>query len=143
MEQSAYYQVDALGTPFAGGGLNVGLRDLARFGEMIRNKGAWNGQQVIPAQAVTDMASGGSKEAFAKAGYPQLQGWSYRDMWWHTGNAHGAYTARGVFGQAIYIDPAAEMVIVRLASNPVAANGANDPWSLPAYAAVAAYLMGK
>jgi len=64
-------------------------------------------------------------------------------MWWHTGNAHGAYTARGVFGQAIYIDPAAEMVIVRLASNPVAANGANDAWSLPAYTAVAAYLMGK
>ena len=49
--------------------------------------------------------------------------------------------ARGVHGQAIYIDPAAEMVIVRLASNPQASNTANDPWSLPAYAAVADYLM--
>ena len=143
MEQSAYYQVDALGTPFAGGGLNAGLRDLARFGELMRNRGQWHGQQVIPAQAVADIESGGSKEAFAKAGYPQLKGWSYRDMWWHTGNAHGVYTARGVYGQTIYIDPAAEMVLVRLASNPVAANGANDAWSLPAYAAVAANLMGK
>ena len=33
------------------------------------------------------------------------------------------------------------MVIVRFASNPVAANGANDPTSLPAYRAVADYLM--
>lgn len=39
MEQSAYYQVDATGTAFAGGGLSAGLRDLARFGEMIRNDG--------------------------------------------------------------------------------------------------------
>ena len=30
MEQSAYYQVDAKGTPFAGGGLSAGLRDMAR-----------------------------------------------------------------------------------------------------------------
>ena len=70
-----------------------------------------------------------------------LKGWSYRNMWWMTENAHGAFAARGVFGQTIYIDPKAEMVIVRMASHPVAANSANDPWSLPAYEAVAKYLM--
>lgn len=32
-EQDAYMSVDSTGTPFAGGGLNTGLRDLARFGE--------------------------------------------------------------------------------------------------------------
>ena len=31
-EQDAYITVDSTGTPFAGGGLNTGLRDLARFG---------------------------------------------------------------------------------------------------------------
>jgi len=46
-----------------------------------------------------------------------------------------------VHGQTIYIDPAAEMVIVRLASHPVAANGVIDPTSLPAYQAVADFLM--
>lgn len=78
MEQSAYYQVDALGTPFAGGGLNAGLRDLARFGELVRNNGKWNGQQIIPAQAVADIEKGGSTEAFAKSDHPSLKGWSYR-----------------------------------------------------------------
>ena len=143
MEQSAYYQVDALGIPFAGGGFNAGLRDLARFGELIRNKGNWNGEQIVPAAAIEDIEKGGSKEAFAKSGHPELKGWSYRNMWWITENADGAFAARGVYGQTVYIDPKAEMVIVRLASHPVAANAANDPFSLPAYQAVADYLMNK
>ena len=141
MEQSGYYQVDQKGTPFAGGGLSAGLRDMARFGELIRNKGVWQGEQILPREAVEDIQEGGSKEAFAKAGYTALQGWSYRNMWWVTHNAHGAFAARGVHGQTIYIDPAAEMVLVRFASHPVAANAANDPWSLPAYEAVARYLI--
>ena len=40
-------------------------------------------------------------------------------MWWVSHNAHGAFTARGIHGQAIYIDPAAEMVIARFASHPL------------------------
>ena len=51
--------------------------------------------------------------------------------------------ARGVHGQAIYVDPAARMVIARFASHPKAGNAANDPTSLPAYEAVAKYLMAK
>ena len=62
-------------------------------------------------------------------------------MWWVTHNEDGAYTARGVHGQTIYIDPKAEMVIVRFASNPVASNAANDPTSLPAYHALAQHLL--
>ena len=44
-EQDAFFTVDSVGTPFAGGGLNTGLRDLARFGEMLRNDGMFNGQR--------------------------------------------------------------------------------------------------
>lgn len=143
MEQDAYYQVDALGTAFAGGGFNAGLRDLARFGELIRNSGKWQGKQIIPMSAVADIEKGGSKEAFDKSGHPELKGWSYRDMWWITENKDKAFSARGVHGQAIYIDPAAEMVIVRLASHPIAANAANDATSLPAYQTVADYLIKK
>lgn len=143
MEQDAYYQVDELGIPFAGGGLSAGLRDMARFGELMRNQGQWRGKQILPQAVIKDIQQGGDPKAFAKAGYNQLEGWSYRNMWWVTHNKNGAYAARGVHGQTIYIDPAAEMVLVRFASHPVAANGANDPSSLPAYQAVADYLMTK
>lgn len=140
-EQDAYMTVDSIGTPFAGGGLNTGLRDLARFGEMLRNNGRFNGQQIVPKAVIDDIRRGGDKKAFAKGGYPLLQGWSYRDMWWVTHNKHGAFAARGVHGQSIYIDPKAEMVIVRYASNPVAGNAANDPTTLPAYQALAQRLI--
>ena len=134
-EQDGYMSVDSTGTPFAGGGLNTGLRDLARFGEMMRNDGRFNGRQIVPAAAVADIRRGGRQADFAKAGYALLPGWSYRSMWWITHNEHGAFAARGVHGQALYIDPKAEMVIARFASHPVAGNAANDPTSLPAYAA--------
>lgn len=135
-EQDAYMTVDSIGTPFAGGGLNTGLRDLARFGEMLRNDGRFNGQQIVPKAVVDDIRRGGDKNAFAQAGYTLLPGWSYRNMWWVTHNEDGAYTARGVHGQRIYIDPKAEMVIVRYASHPVAGNAANDPTTIPAFEAL-------
>ncbi len=71
-----------------------------------------------------DIQRGGDPAKFVKAGYPLLKGWSYRDMWWVSHNPHGAYMARGIHGQSIYVDPKAEMVIVRYAAHPVAANGA-------------------
>ncbi|WP_163484643.1 serine hydrolase, partial [Escherichia coli] len=53
-ESDAFFMVDAIGTESGGGGLNTTLRDLARFGEMMRNRGRFNGQQVIPAAVVED-----------------------------------------------------------------------------------------
>ncbi|WP_039913673.1 serine hydrolase domain-containing protein [Cellvibrio mixtus] len=141
-EQDAYMSVDSTGTPFAGGGLNTGLRDLARFGEMIRNNGMYNGQKIISQTVIDDIRQGANKKDFAKAGYKHLTGWSYRNMWWVTHNKNGAFMARGVHGQALYIDPAAGMVIARFASHPIASNSANDPTSLPAYYALGEYLLG-
>lgn len=46
-------------------------------------------------------------------------------------------------GQTIWVDPTVDMVIVRLASHPVAGNAASDPTSLPAYRAVADYLIAQ
>lgn len=139
----AYYIVDPAGISFAGGGLSLNLRDMAAFGEMIRNHGRLGGKQIIPKLAAEAIASGGSPEAFEGSGYPKLKGWSYHNMWWITNNDHGAFMARGVHGQAIYIDPKAEMVIVRFASNPLSSNKYIDPISIPAYEKIADYLMKK
>ncbi len=142
-EQDGYMTVDAKGTPFAGGGLSAGLRDLGRIGQLMLNGGELDGKRLFPAKVVDNIRSGGDKTAFAKAGYKTLPGGSYRSMWWIFHNDHGAYAARGVHGQTIYIDPTAEMVIVRFSSHPQAKNGSIDPTSLPAYQALAEYLIAK
>jgi len=142
-EQDAYFAIDSVGTEFAGGGLNTGLRDLARFGEMMRLDGRFNGQQIVPKAVVDDIRNGADKAHFAKAGYLLLPGWSYRNMWWVSHNEHGAYSARGVHGQLVYVDPKAEMVIARYASFPLAGNANIDPTSLPAYHALAKHLIAN
>jgi CubicO group peptidase (beta-lactamase class C family) len=141
VEQDAYFTVDSTGVEFAGGGMNLTLADMARFGEMMRCGGAFNAQQIVPRVVVDDIQRGGNQAHFAMAGYTLLPGWSYRNMWWVSHNAHGAYAARGIHGQGIYVDPAAEMVIARFASHPLGANANLDPTSLPAYHALAQHLM--
>ena len=140
-EQDAYLMVDTAGTEFAGGGLNTSLRDLARFGEMMRGNGFYNGQQIVSPSVVASITQGANKKHFESGGYVTLPGWSYRSMWWISHNEHGAYMARGIHGQAIYIDPKAEMTIARYASNPLAGNMLIDPLSLPAYHALAKHLL--
>lgn len=142
-EQSAYMTVDAKGTPFAGGGLSAGLHDMARIGSLMLNKGEINGERLFPAAVVDNIEAGGDKEAFAKADYKQLTNGSYTSMWWLFNNPTPIYAARGVHGQTVYVDPAADMIIVRFASYPEASNGKIDPTSLPAYKAVANYLIKK
>ena len=140
-EQSAYQTVDGKGVPFAGGGLTAGLRDLGRLGQLMLNEGVINGERLFPADVAKRIRQGGDQSKFA--GFPTIENGSYTSQWWVFHNEHGAYAARGVHGQTIYVDPTAEMVLVRFASFPTAANGRIDPTSLPAYQAVAEYLMSK
>lgn len=142
-EQDAYMTIDGKGTPFAGGGLSAGLRDLGRIGQLMLNGGVLNGKRLFAESVVKSIQKGGDKGAFSQAAYKTLEGGSYRSMWWVLHNEHKAFAARGVHGQTIYVDPTAQMVIVRFSSFPVAKNALIDPTSLPAYQAVAEYLMSK
>lgn len=108
----------------------------------MRNRGYFNGRQIVPASVVDDIARGGDPNKFAPGGFHTLTGWSYRNQWWVSHNDHGVYMARGIHGQSIYVDPKAEVVIARYASHPMAGNINNDPVTLPAFAAVATALKG-
>lgn len=140
-EMDAYQTVDGKGVPFAGGGVTAGLRDLARLGQLMLNGGEINGERLFPAEVVETIAAGGDQSKFG--GFATIPNGSYTSQWWVFHNDHGAYAARGVHGQTIYVDPTAEMVLVRLASFPQAQNGFIDPTSLPAYQAVAEFLMER
>lgn len=137
MEQDASISVDAIGTPFAGGGLSTGLRDLARFGEMLRLGGSFNGQKIFDKAVIDDTGKGGDREKFKMGGMAFRPGYSYRNQWWVLHNADGAYEAAGIHGQFIHVNPAAEMVVVKLSSHPVAGAGFTHPLTLKAWAALA------
>ena len=142
-ERDAFIAVDSGGNEFAGGGLNVTTRDLVRFGEMMRLDGRYNGHSIVPKAAIDEIRAGGNREVFATPANANLKGWSYKDMWWIAHDDHGTFMARGVHGQAIYVDPKAEVVIARFASHPIASNSAGDPVMLPMYRAIADALMRR
>jgi CubicO group peptidase (beta-lactamase class C family) len=140
-EEDGYITVDSIGVAMGGAGLSASLRDLCRFGELMRCEGAWRGRQVIPAEVVADIRRGSDPRKFAKAEYTLLPGYSYRNMWWVAHNPLGLFEGRGIHGQRLYIAPRAELVIARFASHPIASSAANDPLTLPAFAALSHLLM--
>jgi CubicO group peptidase (beta-lactamase class C family) len=135
-EEDGYISVDSLGVAMGGAGLAGTLRDLARFGELMRCDGARESRQVIPAAVVADIRRGADPAKFSKAGYALLTGYSYRNMWWVTHNEHAAFEGRGIHGQRLYVAPLAEMVVARFASHPIARSAANDPVTMPALIAL-------
>lgn len=120
-EHDAYVTVDSHGAMRAAGGICVAPRDLARFGEMIRQRGvANNGRQVVPGWWIDDINEHDTSAAWARGDFAELfPGASYRSKWYQIDRTHGVLCALGIHGQWIYIHPEAELVIVRLASEAI------------------------
>jgi len=139
-EQDAYLLLDPIGTEWSGAGLNVTLRDLARFAEMLRNQGQFNGQQIVAPEVIATITAGADREAFKASGRDFMPGFSYRNQWWISHDADGSYYAMGVHGQLIHINPTTSTVVVRLSSHPYASSAVTMPWTLKAMAALANHL---
>lgn len=119
-EFDAYVTVDRLGAPRTAGGICVTLRDLARFGQLALGQGCANGRQIVPAAWFEDTVSNHDRAAWAAQDPLEfLPNGGYRNKWWMTGNENGAFTGIGVYGQWLYIDPAAQMVVAVFASQPL------------------------
>ncbi|SOB93053.1 hypothetical protein SAMN05877809_101641 [Rhodobacter sp. JA431] len=103
LEAAPEMLVDGDGTGFVLGGLNMRTRDYARIGQMFLQKGFWNGAQIVPE---TWVSTSTSHQAADGAGYG-FQWWVPKD------NARfgSDFMAQGIYGQYIYVNPAARMVI--------------------------------
>jgi len=116
-EESACFTVDSAGYPLADGGFNATLRDYARFGLLHLNGGAAAGRRLLPAAWIEDTRNG-DHGIFGPPYTEALPDGAYRNQFWIPVCGKPAYMARGVFGQLIHIDPAHEMVTVKLSSWP-------------------------
>jgi len=109
MESDATWWLESAGgLEVAGSGLGATLRDYARFGLFAMNDGVIDGRRALP--------EGWMREAGAPrdVGGKQVD---YGFMWWPVAGPDGAfrdaaYSARGIFGQYIYINPRQRIVIV-------------------------------
>lgn len=122
----AYFTLDAVGQEVAAGGLNISLRDFARFGEMLRRRGRVGSRQAFPVAAIDSIFAGGDKEAFARGNQATRPGWSYKSQFWCTHDTRGSVWLLGVRGQRLVIVPSLNLVMAKFGSHPVLSNAATD-----------------
>ncbi|KZD21890.1 serine hydrolase domain-containing protein [Tardiphaga robiniae] len=117
--QDAYITVDAIGSARTGGGFCMTPRDLARIGEMMRLGGIANGRRIVSQDWVSDTITNGSAEAWRASKFVEwLPDGRYRNKWYQTGDASGAFFALGIHGQYLYVNPRAEVVVAKFSSQP-------------------------
>jgi len=135
VERDAFWIVAPAAVETAGSGLITTLRDMARFGQMVLQKGYFNGQQIIAASVVEEIERGGDPEVFARgsAGSSMNSGYSYHHQWWMLPHVE-AYQALGYGGQHLYIHPSAQLVIAKFSSYP-----SPTPDGREFYSAIAAF----
>ena len=137
-EFDAYVTVDRLGAPRTAGGICCTLRDLARFGEMMRLDGKFGATTVIPADWVADIRTAGDRAAWQRGSMATfLPKGQYRSKWYQTGLESGAFFGIGIHGQWVYIDPSSEMVVAKLSAQKLPVDEAIDGLTLRALDAVA------
>ena len=116
-ERDANFTVDSAGTALADGGFNATLRDYARFGRMILDGGRVDGRQVVPEAWITEQHDADHARFHAPYNEVSPRG-AYQRQWWVHDVEYGDFMARGVFGQLIYIDRAADLMVVKLSTWP-------------------------
>jgi CubicO group peptidase (beta-lactamase class C family) len=114
---SACFTLDRAGYALADGGLNATLRDYARFGSLYLNGGAFNGRQIVP-EAWIKATQSGDHALFGEPYTLTTPNGAYRNQFWIEDVSRTVIMCRGVFGQLIYIDPARDLVVVKLSSWP-------------------------
>jgi CubicO group peptidase (beta-lactamase class C family) len=101
------------GDPMAGGGLRLRPRDLAKIGQLVLARGAWNGRQIVSAAWIEQSTA------------PRLNAYSmyfYGYQWWLgrslvNGRQVDWVAGRGYGGQRLFIVPSEDIVVVVMAGH--------------------------
>lgn len=87
--------------------VNARARDFAMIGRLYLNKGNWNGKQIVSEKWVEESTTIDTTDGGVDF---------YKYQWWLP-TTTGDYMAEGILGQYIYVNPSANMVIVRMGKN--------------------------
>lgn len=109
MQQCGYWLADECsGMNIGGSGLSASVRDYARLGQLMLDGGVINGKSVFADEWL--------KDATSQLHKVQGEGGGYGYLWWRDDD--GSYSAQGIFGQMVYINPAKKLVIAQVAAWP-------------------------
>ena len=134
--EDAYFTVDPAGYALGDGGFNATLRDYGRFALLHLGRGEIDGRRIVPAAWIGEITAGAQPRLFGGVYRDVLPEGAYHNQFWIEGGKSAAYMARGVFGQLIYIDPAADFAAVVLSSWPEFVDAARTRTAIAAVKAI-------
>ena len=132
-ERSAGITVDVSGFTLASGGMFATLRDTARIGQLILNRGKAGNRQVIPEDWIDDIFDQKGDATLPRLSPESINPY-YRSFVWGLGDGQGTVYAAGVHGQFIYVSPSTGVVIAMYASWPNADGGSPGVGAIAALA---------
>jgi CubicO group peptidase (beta-lactamase class C family) len=108
MEAEGSWSLDSASSGFEKmeSGVNARGRDFARFGMLFAKEGRWEGEQLISQEWIEQSTRADTSTDPSK---------NYQYFWWvDTPEGKNHFSARGKYGQYIYVAPEKDLVIVRL-----------------------------
>src|SRR5215213_9781505 len=108
MEADGSWSLDSINSGFEKmeSGVNARARDFGRFGMLFAKEGKWEGKQLISREWVEESTRPDATTDPSS---------DYQYFWWvNTPDGKDHFSARGNYGQYIYVAPEKDLVIVRL-----------------------------
>ncbi|MCM4078656.1 serine hydrolase domain-containing protein [Paractinoplanes hotanensis] len=140
-ERDAYYWLTRSRprTAIGAGSLNATARDVARVGLLMAGDGVFNGERIVPSEWVRRSRGDDRPHlavgALGPSGYAH---YGYGNQWWTLGpECYNAFTGLGVHGQYLFVDPTAEVVIVKCSAWPTQDDERRDAETVAALRRVA------
>ena len=128
---SASWQSCPRGIDAGGWGLSIATEDLATFGQLLLQRGEWNGRQLVPAEWIDEATSAQVDTSATDHDLDGRQGYGFQ--FWR--NRLAGYRADGAFGQFCIVLPEQDAVVVLTSALPVAQLALDLVWQhlLPAF----------
>ena len=120
-ERDAFITTDSAGSPRCTGGLCASVRDFARVGQLMVQRGRRDGAAVVPLGWLEDIGANGDREAwrtgeFGERFAPLSRSMSYRSGWYVVHGPPRLLFATGIHGQNLFVDEANGLVIAKVSS---------------------------
>ena len=113
-EADATWLIDAEGYELAHFGFSAVLRDYVRLGRLLAHAGAWNGQQIIPAQWMIEATTVRAEDAYLLPGH-SMRDFGYGYLLWLLPGDRRQFALVGAFGHRIIVDPPSKLVMAQTA----------------------------
>ena len=121
-DRDAYYWLTRARprTAIGAGSFNATPRDVARLGLLMARDGVVDGKQIVPRDWVRrSRGSDFPQLAVGALGPSGYDHYGYSNQWWTLGDsAFNAFSGVGVHGQYLFVDPSADVVIVKCSAWP-------------------------